>query len=225
MTQQYPAVSQRIQESARPKLEPQPTTPRLKIDRLHHPHFPEISESQCGPAVIQMLLGHLGFEVSQEAIAAAGGAAELNGMRVDQLARAVRLLAPHAQFWCKENASSADLTRLVNDFRYPVGVEWQGTTEDRLEEDGVARVYGHYSVAIIVDEKNRQLVIVDPYKDFRAQDRIFDLDWFVTRWYDLYEVEISHTGKRHSVEDRRLLFIITPADETFPRELGMKNDL
>ncbi len=195
---------------------------------FHHSRFTQISESHCGPAVIQMLLSNLGIEVDQAAVAAAGGATdliELNGMRVDQLARAVRFLAPHAQFWYKAHASPADLSRLVNDYRYPVGVEWQGLFEDRLEDETDEGDYGHYSVVIIVDEKSRQVAIVDPYKDFREQDRLFDLDWFVTRWYDFNEYEDPATQKKQTVEDRQVLFIITPADETFPRELGMQNDL
>jgi hypothetical protein len=195
---------------------------------FHHARFTQISESHCGPAVIQMLLSNLGIEVSQEAIASAGGAAGLidqSGMRVDQLARAVRLLAPHAQFWYKANASLSDLYRLVTDIRYPVGVEWQGLFEDRLEDESDEGDYGHYSVVIIVDEKNREVVIVDPYKDFRDQDRLFDLNWFITRWYDYNEYEDPVTKKKQTLEDRQVLFIITPDDETFPRELGMKNDL
>ncbi len=192
------------------------------------PRFTQISESHCGPAVIQMLLSNLGLEVSQEAIAEAGGATrliELNGMRVDQLARAVRLLAPQAQFWYKDHASLDDLTRLVVDYRYPVGVEWQGLFEDREEDETDEGDYGHYSVVIIIDEKNRQVVIADPYKDFRSQDRVFPLDWFYKRWYDVNEVEDEATERVRLVEDRQMLFIITPADEHFPRELGMRNNL
>jgi hypothetical protein len=80
-------------------------------------------------------------------------------------------------------------------------------------------------VVVIVDERNRQVVIVDPYKDFRDQDRLFDLDWLVTRWYDQNEYTDPTTGKKQILEDRQMLFIITPADEAFPRELGMRNDL
>ena len=30
------------------------------------------------------------------------------------------------------------------------------------------------------------------------------------------------TGKDHLVEDRQMMFLITPEEETFPRLLGMK---
>src|SRR5512133_2564863 len=115
---------------------PEESSPREPID-YHHSRFTQISESHCGPAVIQMLLSNLGIEVSQEAVAEAGGATELielNGMRVDQLARAVRVLAPDARFWYKDHSSLDDLIRLVSEYRYPVGVEWQGLFEDSLED-------------------------------------------------------------------------------------------
>lgn len=206
---------------------PEESNPRPFFD-FHNERFTQISESHCGPAVVQMLLSNLGIEVSQEAVAEAGGATaliELNGMRVDQLARAVRLLAPQAQFWYRDHAGAATLIHLVSEYRYPVGVEWQGLFEDRLEDEEDDGDYGHYSAVIIVDEKEKRIVIADPYKDFRSQDRVFDLDWFVTRWYDFNEVVNPKTGRKRLVEDREMLFIVTPYEETFPRELGMKNDL
>jgi hypothetical protein len=189
--------------------------------------FTQISESHCGPAVIQMLLSDLGIDVSQENIAEAGGAKdliEMNGMRVDQLALAVQRLAPQTHFWCKSPASLEDLITTVRDYRFPSGVEWQGlfyATPEEEPETGDDD-YGHYSVVTIIDPVNRQLVIADPYKDFREQDRIFSFDFFLPRWYDFNEVKDPETGKLKLVEDRQMMFIITPKDEEFPLELGMK---
>jgi hypothetical protein len=101
----------------------------------------QISESHCGPAVIQMLLSNAGVDVTQEAVAAAGGASSLiamNGMRVDQLARAVSRLAPGLVFYYKDHATMDELVRIVVDYRTPVGVEWQGLFEDEDEENGAA---------------------------------------------------------------------------------------
>src|SRR5574340_1799162 len=97
----------------------------------------QISESHCGPAVIQMLLSNLGILVTQEAVAEAGGATsliEMHGMRNDQLAQAVKTLAPGAQFWYKEKSQVKDLEALINDYKYPVGVEWQGIFVEEGEE-------------------------------------------------------------------------------------------
>jgi hypothetical protein len=203
---------------------PDESNPREPID-YHHSRFTQISESHCGPAVIQMLLSNLGIEVTQEAVAEAGGATdliELHGMRIDQLARAVRELAPVTRFWFKDHSSLDDLIRAVSEFRYPVGVEWQGLFEDTLEDESEDGDYGHYSMVTIVDPKNGQLVIVDPYKDFRDQDRIFTFEFFLPRWWDTNEVRNPRTGKRRLVEDRQVMFLVAPAGETFPLELGMR---
>src|SRR5215208_4104092 len=103
-----------------------PRKSRPSVD-FHQPRFRQISESHCGPAVIQMLLSNEGLEVTQEDVAEAGGASsliELNGMRVDQLALAVSRLAPQVMFYYKHHASLRDLIQAVNQYRYPVGVEW-----------------------------------------------------------------------------------------------------
>ncbi len=172
-----------------------------------------------------MLLNYLGIEVSQEAVAEAGGATdliELQGMRVDQLGRAVQRLAPNTQFWYKDHGTLDELVRVVADYHYLVGIEWQGVFEDTLEEESQDADYGHYSVVSMVDSKNRTLVIVDPYKDFRAQDRIFTFEFFMTRWWDTNELPDPLTGKDHIVEDRQMMFMITPQSVRFPLRLGMK---
>src|SRR5262245_3976907 len=138
----------------------------------------QISESHCGPAVIQMLLGHLGIQTTQEALAEAGEATdriEIHGMRVDQLALAVRRLAPTTQFWYKKNAKIEELVELVTVYKHPVGVEWQGVFDIEEEEDD-EEDYGHYSVIPHIDLERQELIIVDPYKDFVSQDRIFSID-------------------------------------------------
>src|SRR5215510_12281441 len=109
----------------------------------------QISGSHCGPATIQMLLSNLGIDLSQEQIAEAGDATELieqDGMRVDQLARAVVLLAPEVEFWYKENAMLSQLVSIVTEHQYPVGIEWQGIFDDDEPDTDGDNDYGHYSV-------------------------------------------------------------------------------
>jgi hypothetical protein len=186
----------------------------------------QISEAHCGPAVIQMLLGHLGIFVTQEEVAEAGEVTdriEIHGMRVDQLALGVQRLAPTAQFWYKKNAKFEELVELITAHKYPVGVEWQGVfgteeDEDEDEEDD----YGHYSVIPFVDLERRELIIVDPYKDFVSQDRIFSIDTFIERWWDTNEVVDPRTGKAKLVEDYHMMFIVTPKEDNFPQKLKMK---
>ena len=171
-----------------------------------------------------MLLHNLGIVVTQEAVAEAGGASDLieqHGMRVDQLDRAVRQLAPQTRFWYKDHSLIEDLVQVVADYDYPVGIEWQGVFEDTLEEETQDGDYGHYSVVTMADSIGRKLVIEDPYKDFRSQDRIFPFEFFISRWWDTNEIPDPLTGKTRLVEDRQMMFIITPDDVTFPQLLGM----
>jgi hypothetical protein len=197
--------------------------PRPVID-FHHGRFTQISESHCGPAVIQMQLSNLGIEVTQEAVTEAGGAKDaiaLHGMRVDQMARAVRVLAPRTCFWYKDHTSIDELVRVVQEFKTIAGVEWQGLFEDKLEDETVDGDYGHYSAVTAADTFNRQLIIADPYKDFRSADRVFTFEFFMSRWWDVNDVADPATGLEQPVEDRQMMFIITPMRATFPRLLGL----
>jgi hypothetical protein len=200
------------------------SNPKTPID-LHHERFTQVSESHCGPAVIQMLLHNLGIQVSQEAVVEAGSARDLieqHGMRVDQLERAVRQLAPHTSFWYKDHSLLEELVQIVSTYNYIVGVEWQGLFEDKVEDETQDGDYGHYSVVTEADANRQMLVIVDPYKDFRSEDRIFTFEFFISRWWDANDFPDLLTGISQSVEDRQMMFIITPDDVTFPRLLGMK---
>lgn len=201
------------------------------IIQFNIPRFTQISESHCGPAVIQMLLANLGIEVTQEQVAEAAGVRdiiEMNGTRVDQLAEAVQKLAPGVSFWHKDHASLDELVRLVDEFHYPVGIEWQGVFEDGYEipfdftdDETGEGIYGHYSIVTQVNQKAGLIMIADPYKDYRLQDRIFSFKTFENRWYDFNEV--PDPGKRNNriIEDYHMMFLITPGDEDFPIELGM----
>jgi hypothetical protein len=191
----------------------------------------QISESHCGPAVVQMLLANLGIEVTQEAITEAGDAVatiEEYGMRVDQLAQAVRQVAPEVAFWYKTHSRINDLITAIHTYKHPVGVEWQGLfdsvdeiLEDEDDEDEESD-YGHYSIISYIDRRTRQLIIIDPYKDFVDQERIFPIAVFRRRWWDTNLVTDPQSGKGYYLEDRRLMFVLTFQGETFPIPLGMK---
>jgi hypothetical protein len=186
----------------------------------------QITDSHCGPAVIQMLLSNLDIEVTQQQVAAAGGAEnfiEMHGMRVDQLAQAVKTLAPDAQFWYKDSASLDDLRALVLKHQYPVGVEWQGVFEDEGEDDPEPD-YGHYSIIADINNDTGQLTLVDPYRNYYIEDRIFDQKVFEERWIDWNYVTDPATGIGQLVTDHHMLFIVTPNGETFPERLGLKRN-
>lgn len=183
----------------------------------------QITENHCGPAVIQMLLENIGIQVAQEEITDAAGATHTiatHGTRVDQLARAVQTLAPIAKLWFKESASVDDLIYVLDECKYPVGVEWQGIfgDEDEDEED-----YGHYSVVAHIDKAKDELIIADPYKDFVDQNRIIRITTFLDRWWDFNEVKDPDTGRKEFKKDEQMFFVVVPLSATFPTNLDMKS--
>jgi len=46
----------------------------------------------------------------------------------------------------------------------------------------------------------------------------------MSRWWDTNDFPDPLTGKEHLVEDRQMMFIITPKEVTFPRLLGMQRE-
>jgi hypothetical protein len=196
-----------------------PKDPR-KFNRLRW--IQQITENHCGPAVTQMLLENIGVNVTQEAITAAADATltiESHGTRIDQLAKAVDQLAPHARLWYKDKASLQDLEYVLNIAKFPVGVEWQGLFDDMDDDE---EDYGHYSIVAHIDEAKDELIIVDPYKDFVDQNRIIRISIFLKRWWDFNDVKDSESGKIVSKKDEQLFFLIAPHETSFPIKLGMQ---
>jgi len=183
----------------------------------------QITENHCGPAVTQMLLENIDVRVTQEAITEAAGAThtiESHGTRVDQLAKAVHGLAPNSKLWFKEHASFEDLEYVLNEKKFPVGVEWQGLFDDEDDDD---EDYGHYSIIANIDKSKDELIIVDPYKDFVDQNRIIKVSVFEKRWWDYNEVKDLETGEKTFKKDEQLFFVVTPLDVSFPETLGMQS--
>jgi hypothetical protein len=192
-----------------------------KFSRLRR--IQQITENHCGPAVMQMLLENIGVNVTQEEVTEAAGAThtiETHGTRVDQLAKAVQALAPIAKLWYKEKASPDDLEYVLDECKYPVGVEWQGLFDDMDDDDGD---YGHYSIISHIDKGKDELIIVDPYKDFVDQSRIVKMSLFLNRWWDFNEVKDPQTGEKVFKKDEQLFFVVAPLSVAFPAELGMQS--
>ena len=191
-----------------------------RFDRLRW--IEQITEYHCGPAVIQMLLENIGVNVSQEEITEAAGATqtiEAHGTRVDQLAKAVQLLAPEATLWYKEKGTPDNLEYVLDVYKFPVGVEWQGLFGD-VDEEG--EDYGHYSIISHIDKVKDELIVVDPYKDFVDQNRIIKMSVFLNRWWDYNEVQDPQTGEKIFKKDEELFFVVAPRSMTFLVDLGMK---
>ena len=184
----------------------------------------QISEHHCGPAVTQMLLENIGVSASQEQITEAAGATDTiaeHGTRVDQLAKAVDDLAPQARLWYKEHATLRDLKYVLEEAKFPVGVEWQGIFDDDPEE--LDDDYGHYSVVAHIDEERDELIVMDPYKDFVDQNRILKVSVFLKRWWDYNQVQDPQTGEEIDKKDEDLFFVVVPKELSFPAELGMQS--
>lgn len=189
------------------------------------PRVCQISEYHCGPAVLQMLLAYCGVAAHQERLtelAAIEATIGIHGARVDQLARAVQRLREDVCLWYKNEASVEDLIAIVCRYRYPAGVEWQGFFETREEdEDFEEGDYGHYSIATRIDRRQGLITLRDPYPYFCKQDRVFELEWFTGRWWDINLVPTPENRTLRPVEDRRMLFVVTGNRAHFPSKLGM----
>ena len=170
-----------------------------------------------------MLLENLGVNATQEEITEAAGATHTIaalGTRVDQLAKAVQQLAPIAKLWHKEKATVDDLEYVLNECKFPVGVEWQGLF---IDMDGDDEDYGHYSIIAHIDKLKDELIVVDQYKDFVDQSRIVPLRLFLERWWDFNEVKDPQTGEKTFKKDEQLFFVVVPLSVSFPAELGMQS--
>jgi hypothetical protein len=195
--------------------------------RFRLQHVQQITDSHCGPAVVQMMLAHLGLSVSQEQVAAAAEVTDfiaMHGTRVDQLALAAHRLAPGTLFWVKDHAELEDIELAVNEHGHPVGVEWQGVFDDEDPEKNDPD-YGHYSIVSHVSQATDTLHIVDPYKDYYEREREFPTAFFRRRWWDHNEVKDPVTGEIRDVIDVRLMFVIVPREEDFPRAIGMREEI
>jgi ABC-type bacteriocin/lantibiotic exporter with double-glycine peptidase domain len=190
--------------------------------------IPQVSESHCGPAVLQMLLAYYGVNVTQETVVAAGRVKSSiirSGMRPLKLAQATQALTPHLLFWFKNGADIKDLDLLVNMYRVPVAVNWQCLFYDSLEEEkreDPKGDHGHYSIVVGINPNKDKIVIADPYPDFAPKTRTFSLQWFKTRWWDAARDVHQKTKQVSLLRTRRFLFVLAPETATFPHDLHLK---
>jgi hypothetical protein len=179
----------------------------------------QISIYACGPATLEMLFSFVGLKVTQTGLIRsirAGNKIKQYGIDVKDMAKAANIKAKKKfTFWKKEHST------IVNKYHYPVGVEWQGVFYENEDEDS-----GHYGVVTKVDKKLGFLRIADPYFNgyfhFHGTDRKFKISEFKKKWWDVNEVKIAGRIKTRTIKDVRMMFLITPVGETWPKKLGMK---
>lgn len=193
-------------------------------------YFPNLSRVEqknnvyCGPACLEMLVGFCGFFFDQDEFVRAVGLEKKiyqRGMLVEEMALAVTKLAPELCFWFKRYTAINEISQLVNVFKYPVGVEWQGIFRYASRQEAEDDDPGHYSVITALNTKENFIRLADPYKDYAGKDRKLTVLEFERRWWDINEVLDPKTKKAKEVDDYHVMFIVTPQKATFPLRLGM----
>jgi len=174
-----------------------------------------------------MLLDFYGIKVTQENIIQAAEAEttiEKDGIRLDQLSTALERVAPGYALLYKEDATIKDIETLIQDYRMPVVVNWQGLFYPSLEEEnlGGELSHGHYSLVTDIDVANDTVTIVDPYAEFIRRDRVFPIGWFKSRWWDTSEKKDSQLNKDISYYTSRLIFVVAPVSVVFPHGMQLQ---
>lgn len=174
----------------------------------------QITNYHCGPAVLSELFSFVGKNVSQKAIVKALRAErkiKKLGLNIYDLSKAAKILGNGEYiFWRKHKATIANVSTMVNKYKYPVGVEWQGVFYEDADEDN-----GHYAVVTKIDKEKDYMRIYDSYPEFSGVDRRFKIKEFEKRWWDINRIN----GR--NVTDKKTIFIITPKNERWPYKLGM----
>ncbi len=176
----------------------------------------QISLSHCGPAVLVALFSFLGARVSQRAITRslrAQNKIKKYGFVMKEMARAAKIYGGEGKFvfWQKRNTKISDVDLVVNKYRFPVGVEWQGVFYENEDEDN-----GHYCIVTEIDKKQGCLWLSDPFPEFTGVDRKFKIGFFRKRWWDVNMI------KGRKITDKRMMFVIVPRGEIWPKKLGMR---
>jgi ABC-type bacteriocin/lantibiotic exporter with double-glycine peptidase domain len=214
------------------ELEKNPITRRLfrrllqlddKVGGLAFPKMKrtkQITNSHCGPAVLEELFSFLGMKVSQTSIVKTIRAQRKImslGLNMKDMARAANFSAKGTcVFWRKSGAKISDINQIINKYKYPVGVEWQGMFHEFEDEDN-----GHYSVVTKIDSKSGYMRIADSFHAFAGVDRRFEITFFTKRWWDVNQVKVVGHSKPRIIKDEKTMFVITPKGETWPKKLGM----
>ncbi len=181
----------------------------------------QVNDFFCGPAVLRMLLSFWGIKILQKEIVRQCGfdmrRMVRHGLNLLQMEQAIEVVAPQMQFWSKQNTELRELNKLINHYRIPVGVEWQGLFEEysNLEDDDE----GHFSIVTYLNLAENRIQIADPFGPFSEEDREFSIRRFEERWWDVNVLEDN--GRKRTEYDKRMIFLVAPKGENFPEELEM----
>jgi hypothetical protein len=109
-----------------------------------------------------------------------------------------------------------DLDTIINTLRIPIGIEWQGSFGQYADDDN-----GHYSVVTAIDRKENSITLSDPFYYFAGTDRVFPIDEFLSRWWDVNEITQTDKSVVNVIKDTQPLFLITKNDYRFPEEMQL----
>lgn len=192
-----------------------------KVFGLAFPNMARIRQvdvNSCGPAVLASLYSIFGIKVSQKHVVIslrAQNKIKKFGLSMADMAKASSIFGKKDfVFWKKANAKVSDLDLIINKYKCPVGVEWQGVFYEDEDEDN-----GHYAIITKIDKKTGFLRLSDPYALFAGVDRKFKIKEFVNRWWD------ENTIKGRNIVDNHIMFVITEKDVSWPKKLGMKKSV
>lgn len=166
---------------------------------------------------MEMLFSHLGVFVDQDEFVEAGNLKyrlQKYGMTVQEMGEVAKKIYPYFTFWYKEKADITDIQTIIEEYKYPVGVEWQGVFLEDEDEDN-----GHYSIVTYVDPSRDKIVIADPYMKFAGVDRHFTVTEFLDRWWDVNDIPVL--GKTVQKKDEQVMFVVTPEEVDWPLTLEM----
>ncbi len=216
-------VEKRVEEIGRGSLD--------KLGRVR-----QLNGSYCGPAALQILLSHFGIQADQNMLVDAATTRKhvmITGMSIELLAEAVKNTYPAYSLWVKRDSTIMDVEKMVREFNYPVGVDWQGVFEkneyhdpyiaddDYSEMDKMVRGdEGHYCVITDVDMTKNFVRMMDPYGHYAEQDRFYEVHEFLNRWWDDRTDKLPDGSKKY-VFEKRLMFVVVPKSVRIPETMGM----
>jgi hypothetical protein len=197
---------------------------RSELSRIVIRRLVRQKPGHCGPSCLEMMLSCYGIDIPQDIIMNATGipeALQKEGARIDQLDKAIRLLAPDYVLLAKYDASVEDLVLMTEEFALPVGVEWQGVFVDsngkRFEE-------GHFSLVVGVDQSAGSILMLDPDGKSALEEGRIPIRDFEERWWEENGIPLpDNPGEEETIRNDRLLFVLVPKDQSAALvSLGLK---
>jgi hypothetical protein len=185
-------------------------------------------EAHCGPATLEMLFSFYDLDISQDEVAKAAGMGDIitvsEGMRVDELALAVKALFPQGGYvlLAKFHSSLADVEQITVGYGLPVGVEWQGKFP---QPDGSYFERGHYSIIAELDRAGRTLSLLDPeIRNLITPNGSVPIEEFEERWWEVDAVPLpDRPSLTRVVEMDRLAFVLARHEDVkLLAELGFR---